>query len=240
VIKKKTKILLFLLVWLLPEFALAQSIEIVEADKEIVGTIGSELNAHLKIRNRSDHPILLKVRRVENQISTGETSFFCWGNDCFDKEVELLPSSIILQPGQTTSKFTSTLIAGITEGHSNVKYQFYDRNNPDDFVEEEVFYKIVEKKSTATLLKNKNIHISNIYPNPVKDFAVIDYNILDDEKEIKIVVHNVLGGSVGEYQLSVFENSVVINTEDLSPGVYFYSVYIDNDNAITKKFILKR
>ena len=231
---------LILLLWCAPSITNAQSIEIVEADHEVVGTIGATLHANFKIRNRSDKTILLSIRRAEKQIGSGNINYFCWDQECFEKNADMLPRSIELQPGQTTSKFRSILIAGITESQSTVKYEFYDKNNPEDIAGTEVLFKVVEKKPAAILLKNKNIQISNVYPNPVKDFAAIDYSILDDEKEIKIVIHNVLGGAVGEYQLSSFEKSIVINTEDLNPGVYFYSVYIDNDNAITKKFILKR
>ncbi|MDN5212140.1 T9SS type A sorting domain-containing protein [Fulvivirgaceae bacterium BMA12] len=233
-------VLYILLLWLVPEINQAQSIEIVKADKEAVSTIGSKINSNFKIRNRSDKPILLKVKRIDKQIGSGQTNYFCWGEECYDATVDVMPRSIILEPGQTTSKFNSVLLAGITEAQSSVKYVFYDKNNPTDAVEFEVLYKVLEKKPQSLLLKNKNIKISNVYPNPVSSFAAIDYNILNDDKDIKIVLHNVLGGKVGEYELSAFDESLVISTEELNPGVYFYSVYIDNDNAITKKFIIKR
>ena len=233
-------VLITFLLFLATEVNWAQSIEIVEADKEVVGTIGSKINNSFKIRNRSDKTILLRVKRADKQISSGQSNYFCWGEDCFDNDVDLLPRSIILEPGQTTSKFNSVLQAGITEAQSTVKYVFYDKNNPSDAVEFEVLYKVLEKNPKSLMLKNKNIQISNVYPNPVSNSASIDYNILNDEKDVKIVLHNVLGGKVGEYELSAFDQSLVINTEELNPGVYFYSVYIDNDNTITKKFIIKR
>lgn len=230
-------IFLFLLA---PQICKAQSIEIVETNNEVVGTIGSTLNNTFKIRNRSNKTILLSVKRTDMQISSGQSNYFCWGEDCFDEEVDVMPRSVLLEPGQTTSKFNSVLLAGITEAQSSVKYVFFDKNNPADAAAFEVLYKVFEKKPKSLMLKNKNIQISNVYPNPVSNSAAIDYNIINDEKEVKIVLHNVLGGKVGEYELSSFDKSLEINTEDLNPGVYFYSVYIDNDNAMTKKFIIKR
>lgn len=220
--------------------SLAQSLEIVQADDEVIGSIGSQITSNFKIRNRSNKTVLLKIKRSDKQISSGQTNYFCWGEECFSKSVDVMPRSIILEPGQTTSKFKTVLEAGITAAQSMVTFTFYDKNNPADAVEREVMFKVMEKKPTSILLKNKNIQISNVYPNPVKDFAAIDYNILNDEKEIKILVHNVLGGTVGEYELNSIDKSLVINTEDLKPGVYFYSVFIDNDNTVTKKFIIKR
>ena len=233
-------VLLAFLIFLGHGLSRAQSIEIVETDKEVVGTIGSKINSNFKIRNRSDKPILLTVKRADKQIGSGQSNYFCWGEDCYDTDVDILPRSIILEPGQTTTKFNSVLLAGITEAQSSVKYVFYDKNNPIDAVEFEVLYKVLEKRPKSLMLKNKNIRISNVYPNPVSNSASIDYSILNNEKDVKIVLHNVLGGKVGEYELSSFDQSLVINTEELNPGVYFYSVYIDNDNAITKKFIIKR
>ncbi len=219
---------------------MAQSLEIVQADEEVIGTIGSQISSNFKIRNRSNKTILLKIKRTDRQISSGQTNYFCWGEECYDKAVDLLPRSIVLEPGQTTSKFKTVLEAGITEAQSMVTFRFYDKNNPSDAVEKELMFKVMEKKPRTILLKNKNIQISNVYPNPVNDFAAIDYNIINDDKEVKILVHNVLGGTVGEYELNSIDKSLVINTEELKPGVYFYSVFIDNDNAITKKFIIKR
>ena len=233
-------VLLIFLFLLAPEVNWAQSIEIVEAKKEVVGTIGSKINNNFKIRNRSNKTILLRVKRADKQIGTGQSNYFCWGEECYTDDTDLLPRSIVLEPGQTTSKFNSILLAGITEAQSTVKYVFYDKNNPTDAVEFEVLYKVFENKPKSLMLKNKNIQISNVYPNPVSTSASIDYNILNDEKEVKIVLHNVLGGKVGEYELSSFDQSLKIDTEELNPGVYFYSLYIDNDNAITKKFIIKR
>lgn len=224
----------------LTNVSVAQSLEIVQADNEVIGVIGSKISSNFKIRNRSNKNIQLKIKRTDKQISSDQSNYFCWGEDCFDETVDLLPKSIILEPGQTTSKFITVLDAGITEAQSTVTYVFYDKNNPVDAVESEVLFKVMEKKPRTILLKNKNIQISNVYPNPVRDFAAIDYNILNDDKEIKILVHNVLGGIVGEYELNAIDKSLVIDTQDFNPGVYFYSVFIDNDNAITKKFIIKR
>lgn len=71
-----------------------------------------------------------------------------------------------------------------------------------------------------------NINNFNIYPNPVKDKLNID---LPYNKNIKYDIYN----SIGKLILSGYcENKTVINTTDLSPGVYLIRI-----GEITKKFI---
>jgi hypothetical protein len=56
----------------------------------------------------------------------------------------------------------------------------------------------------------------------------------------KIVVHSVLGNSMGEYELSIFEKQAKILTGDLNAGIYFYTLYIDGEAVMTRKLIVKR
>ncbi|MDN5200476.1 T9SS type A sorting domain-containing protein [Fulvivirgaceae bacterium BMA10] len=225
---------------LLSSFLQAQSLEIIDSSEEVVGVIGTELRADIKIRNISDKAIFLKVRRVESHISTGEKNYLCLNGDCFDASVDLIPRTIKLDPNETIEGFASVLEAGIAESESRVKYIFYDRNNPNDAIEYEQMFKVLEEKPKSLLLNNKNIQISNVYPNPIHQVAFINYQLLNREANAKIVIHNVLGSIVGEYALSPFESRIKIETAEFNPGVYFYTLYLDNDNILTKKFIKER
>ena len=220
-------------------FATAQSLEVL-TDSEVVGVIGAKITTHIKLRNNSSKTIHVRVKRVERQLSTGQSNYFCLGGDCYTTSTKLLPKIITLKPGQTTSSFKSILKAGISESESTVKYVFYNNDNPADETEFEVLYSIIENKPKSQLLRNNSISMTNVYPNPVNTFAIIDYNIIKNGIVAKIIVHNVLGGNVGEYQLQRRDNNLKINTADFKPGVYFYSVYVDNENIATKKFIIKR
>jgi hypothetical protein len=82
--------------------------------------------------------------------------------------------------------------------------------------------------------------LHDVYPNPVVDHAVVDYRILNDQVKAKIVIHNLLGNVVGEYALPSMENYVRFRTEGLSAGIYFYTLYIDNEGVMTRKLIVRK
>ena len=82
--------------------------------------------------------------------------------------------------------------------------------------------------------------LKDVYPNPVVDHALVDYKILNDQIEAKIIIHNILGNNQGEYDLSSSENLLRIPAEGLSPGIYFYTLYINNEGVLTRKLIVKK
>lgn len=89
------------------------------------------------------------------------------------------------------------------------------------------------------LFSNEKISISSVYPNPASAFASIDYHLGSEANSAKIILCNVLGSVVGEYTLVKDARKLNISTMDLTSGVYFYSLYVDGKNLVTRKLIIK-
>ena len=81
--------------------------------------------------------------------------------------------------------------------------------------------------------------LQDLYPNPSNTVAFVEYKILNDRIKAKITLHNVLGNQVGEYDLPAYESKVKIRTEDLKPGIYFYTLHLDNKPVITQKLVVE-
>ncbi|MFN7603180.1 MAG: T9SS type A sorting domain-containing protein, partial [Bacteroidota bacterium] len=79
-----------------------------------------------------------------------------------------------------------------------------------------------------------------VYPNPVQDQAFIDYKLHTETVKAKIVVHNVLGKAMGDYELAFDDTRVKIQADDLVPGIYFYTVYLNNNGILTRKLIVRK
>ena len=60
------------------------------------------------------------------------------------------------------------------------------------------------------------------------------------ENKSKIVLHNVLGGMVGQYALPENDGKVKLPVEELPAGVYFYTVYVDNQSVFTRKLMIRK
>ncbi len=101
-------------------------------------------------------------------------------------------------------------------------------------------YVIEDQNSKKILFHNKDIQISNVYPNPVANFAFFNYTLNTKKKGAKIVIHDVLGSVIAEYDLPPYDSKIKISTNELNSGIYFYTLKVDNDNLITKKLVIKR
>ena len=77
--------------------------------------------------------------------------------------------------------------------------------------------------------ENENITIS-IYPNPAHDFIIVVAN--NDSPLQRIDLYNVAG------QMVLSSTEMKINVSGLEPGVYFVTVYTENQKFV-EKIVLK-
>ena len=220
--------------------AYAQRFEVEESNKSIKLRIGEQASTALKIKNLTDQTLNIVIRRVNQTIGSTQKSFFCYDGNCFESDVEQLPVQYSIPAGETSLKFESILDAGLAAGYSKVKYLIYDRNHPSEAIEYEINYTIEEEQDELALYDSDDLKIHDVYPNPASEFAVVHYSLDNREVEAKVVIHNVLGSIVGEYKLPYLENKVTIKTDNFNAGVYFYTLYLDNDGVMTRKLIIRK
>lgn len=89
------------------------------------------------------------------------------------------------------------------------------------------------------LFSNDVVSISSVYPNPAHAVATIDYNLYGDTENAKIILCNILGNVVGEYSLLREARRLNISTQDLSSGVYFYTLSVAGRNLVTRKLVVQ-
>jgi hypothetical protein len=96
-------------------------------------------------------------------------------------------------------------------------------------------------QSTTTDLKDvaDRGDLAAIFPNPASSIAYIKYNLPVASKSAKIVIYNILGSISQEVLLPHQEGKIEINTGQLSPGVYFYSLEMDGVKQSTKRLVIK-
>jgi hypothetical protein len=87
--------------------------------------------------------------------------------------------------------------------------------------------------------KKVEIQISEAYPNPAVDVLNFQYRLSMGQGEVKILVHNLLGTLIAEFKLNPYDTQVQIPVRDYKSGIYFYTLSVDNQSIVTKKFIVK-
>lgn len=230
--------LLAVTMMLMSSWLFAQGFEIAPLQESYKGTIGDAIKAPLRFKNTSDKPITLIIRKVYEQIGSTQKKYFCLDNNCLDSKVE--DYILKVEPGQTVTNFFVVLEAGLNENESNLRYIAYNKSNPNHSLEVDLNFNVEEKPDKATIYNSRHITLYDVYPNPAVEMANLAYKLSSDQVKAKILVHNILGNVIGEYALSSLETLVRIKTEELSAGIYFYTLYVENEGVMTRKLIVKK
>ncbi len=105
---------LLLAILLIPAGLFGQGFELVSLQESYKGLIGETVKAPVRLRNTTDKPITLIIRKVSSQIGSTQKNFYCLGADCFDTKVE--DYILKLEPGQTSNTFQVALDGGLGTG----------------------------------------------------------------------------------------------------------------------------
>jgi len=216
----------------------AQSFEIGALQDVYKSYIGETLKVPVRFTNHTDKPLTLMIRRVSSALGGTQKNYFCPDNNCLDQRVEDV--AVRLEPHQTLSDFQIALDAGLANGISSVKYMVFNRYNPAETFEFELNFAVEERSSKEDIYASPHIILHDVYPNPVVDYAYVNYNIINDDVAAKIIIHNILGNPIEEYNLPAGENKVKIRAESMNAGIYFYTLYLDNEGVMTRKLIVKK
>ncbi len=216
----------------------AQNFEIAGLEESYKGSVGEIIQAPLKIKNTFDKPITLVIKRIETQIGSSQKNFFCPDNNCADQRTDSY--TVRIEPGETLENFSIGLEAGLTEGFSSVKYQVYNKLNPSEISQFDLTFIVETRREKSHIYSSQIITLHDVYPNPIVTSARIDYNIHQEGAKAKIIVHNILGSPLSVYELLPGLNSVKIEAEALNPGIYFYTLYVNNEGVMTRKLMVKK
>ena len=215
-----------------------QGFEIMPLQDSYSGVIGETIKVPLRFKNTSDKPITLIVRKVDEQLGSTQKKYFCIDNNCLDSKIE--DYVVKVEPGQVTSNLYIALEAGLNQNASSLKYIAYNKFNPGHALDIDLNFNVEEKLTKANIYNSRHITLYDVYPNPAVEHANVAYKLASDQVKAKILVHNIIGNVIGEYTLSAFDSTVRIKTEDLNAGIYFYTLYVDNEGVMTRKLIVKK
>lgn len=196
------------------------------------------LKIPLKIKNTTDKAQFYIIRKVQGDLGGTQKGYFCLDDNCLEPGMDEFSKKI--EPGQTISGLYYTLETGLVTGQNHFRFEIFERGRLSEGLEHNVSVSIDERREKSMVFQSKDIIINDVYPNPVTDYAFIDYRLINDAIKANVVIHNILGMPMGDYELPAFETSVKLFTEDLAPGVYFYTLYLDNDGVLTRKLIVRK
>jgi len=110
----------------------------------------------------------------------------------------------------------------------------------DKGIKKEVELSVSNERTQELFFSKSDVQVKSFFPNPAVKSAIMEYSINSTEYDAKITLQNVLGSIIDTYKLSPDENKLTISTEELNPGVYFYTLTIDDEGLATRKLIVKK
>lgn len=227
--------------WLLlfaPVLAGAQQVRVLSEVVDFSGDIGSSQRKTVILQNESNQAKTFFLKNVRGSVGSSQKVKICLNDQCFDSKKDLSKISLKLEPGEIFTDLYLEFEMGIAETRGSFDLFFVNAENIRENFVVEARYEVasVSKADFA----HKDIKLSEIYPNPSNRVAQLDYQLVNPKAKAKITINSFIGNPIAEYELDPERNSLVINVTDFQPGVYFYTLFVDNKNIVTKKLQVKK
>lgn len=226
------------LVLMLPLFAEAQQARVLSDVVDFSGKIGSSQRKTVLLQNEANQPKTYLLKALRGNIGSSQKVKICFGEQCFDPKKDLAKISLKLEPGQIYTDLYLEFEMGIATTRGSFELLFSNPENIRETFTVEARYEVAAESLSEFL--HKDIQLSEIYPNPSNRIAQIDYELVNPRAKAKITINSFIGNPIAEYELDPNRSSLMINVSDFQPGVYFYTLFVDNKNVVTKKLQVKK
>ena len=224
----------------LPMVSEAQQVRVLSEGLDFIGDIGSTHRKTVILQNESDQPKTYFLKNLSGNLGSSQQMKICIGDQCYDAKRDLAKIKLSLNPGEILTDFYLDLDMGIAETRGSFDLVFVNENNLRETFVVEAQYNVSNPNKKVNDFDYESISLSDVYPNPSNRVAQFDYKIKKQGAQAKIAINSFIGNPVAEYALDPERASLVINVSDLNPGVYFYTLFVDNKNIVTKKLVVKK
>ncbi len=178
----------------------------------------------------------LKVRKFIVDTLPGTTNTFCFGL-CYGATVYNSPSPLVIPPNTTLygNAFNGEYTPYGHDGTTTVRYRVYNVNNSDTSS-----FTVNYSASANGIDENQSNWVSlHAYPNPANATVAIEFQLKDGRNNANLQIQNILGEVVKGVSLQESNGKRTIQVADLSNGVYFYTLKVDNHTLYSKKLIIR-
>ncbi len=223
----------------------AQDLQVYYGDDLLSNTSVLNLTAHpdsgvmvldeIGVKNTSVNPLMIVCAREIIELVPGSVNSFCWGL-CYPPNVDTASLNIKIESGDMSMEFQGDHDPAGTVGVSTVKYTFYELGNADNKAQFTVNYNASDELAVG---EDKVPEVTRAYPNPANEYVKFDYQSVNTGKQVRLVIYNLLGKMVQDIAITDNMGSLKVNTSDLTEGIYFYSLLVNNESTTTHKLIIK-
>ncbi len=236
---KSLFLFLITLLLLIQPMAEARQVRVLNERIEFNGKINTSQRKSLILQNDSDEEKEYFLRYLRGNIGSSQSMKICLDRICFDPIKDASKIKIVLKPGEVITDLYLEFDLGIIETRGTFDLHFFNTDNLRDMFVIEGVYHVVAGEA-ENYFNHKDIELGGVYPNPTMRVAQLDYKIKNPAVNARVVVNSFIGNPIYDFRLDPLHHTLEINVTDLNPGVYFYTIIIDNKNIVTKKLVVKR
>jgi hypothetical protein len=237
------KVFLRIFAWVfvtLPLLAEAQEVRVLSEGLSFNGDIGASQRKTIILQNESEVEKTYFLKNISGDIGSSQEMKICIGDACFDAKRDLAKIKVTLAPGEIITDLYLEFSLGIAETRGAFDLIFVNTANIRESFVVQAQYDVADPSNKIDESDYDAITISEVYPNPSNRVAQLDYKLKKRETLAKITINSFIGNTVAEYELDPERSSLLINVSDFNPGVYFYTLFVDNKNIVTKKLVVKK
>jgi hypothetical protein len=234
-------LIFFTCLWLsIPFLGIGQQIRVLSEDLTFSGDLGTTQRKTVLLQNDSDQSKTFFLKNLRGNIGSSQNIKVCIGDQCFDPKRELAKIKLTLKSGEILTDVYLDFQMGIAETRGSFDLFFVNEANIREVFVVEAVYRVSNAENRVDEFDYKDLILSDVYPNPSNRIAQLDYKYKNYKVKAKIAINSFIGNPVAEYELDPSRKSLLINVSDLNPGVYFYTLFLDNKNIVTKKLVVKK
>jgi len=192
----------------------------------------------LSFHNNTNNGANIKVLRSEVLILDGTSNYFTWVEQ-YDDTINLSLESSYIPAGSYSvdGLFTANYSFGEVVGVSIVEYTFFNVDNLDESVKVTVNFDTTPQGIDDNIFNNSMV--SDVYPNPTSHSVSIDYNFPHEVTGADVKIMNMLGVVVKQQKIILHNSSLTMDVSEMESGIYFYSVFINEELLSTKKLVVR-
>jgi len=194
---------------------------------------------HVYIKNSGTKDLNVLVKKTIINAVPGTVNYFCWGN-CYQPDTYVSDSYKTIAAGATNTKdFSADYIPMGFKGKSEIRYTFFDKDNPNDSASVTMIFDYLWILSGVNSPAKDNNYVSVAYPNPTTDYFTLNYRIKNFNTAY-VDLFNVLGTKAKRVPINASNGSLRVNVSDLKAGVYLFSFVADGKVLKSGKILISR
>lgn len=212
---------------------------------EVIGNVdplSGDMVFEFNIKNLTSDNINVQCdRAILSTSHLASRNSVCMGYDCFSYKTDHTYAEI---EGNSEVEFSAHFLPVYDESNTypiegckmEVQYSFYV-NEGDEPVVITIYFEV----STVSVEDYSDTRIfSNAYPNPAKNMVSFDYDMTSNAQTASVAIYNMMGQEVIRQELNLGDSRVNINVSDLTDGIYFYSLIVNNQVVKTNKLVVSK